>query len=118
MAARPTKQNFFHRKVYIFTFLAYNRDMMENSILPQLVPIPLLRAVTHSNGQNARRITLPTRWAEHALYPQQVHIIVGDLIIVSTVEDKQKALDAAKLLEENGMMTGLPEKPLMEEVTE
>lgn len=102
--------------VYAQAKTIYNAKEMENSILTQTEPLAVFRAVSHAEGNNARRITLPATWVKRAMYPQEVHIIVGDLIIVSTVEEKDKALKAVEYLVEQGLMTALPERSLMQEI--
>ena len=75
----------------------------------EIQPVFLFRSVTHSNGNNARRVTLPANWVRYALTPSEVFIVVGDLIILASVEEKDKALKAAECLSENDLMQPLQE---------
>ena len=78
-------------------------------------PIAIFRSVAHSNGNEARRITLPVNWVRAYAYPHKVSIVVGNLIIIADEENKELAERAAQLLCENNLMYPL-EEPEMEKV--
>jgi len=69
-----------------------------------LKPIEVFRSVAHSNGNEARRVTLPARWIRLYAYPKDVFVVFGNLVIVASVGDKDLALQAAQCLFENGLM--------------
>lgn len=76
-----------------------------------LQPIVFLRSVAHSNGNEARRITLPADWVRANAYPKNVFLVKGSNIIVITGEaDKDLAIEAARCLYEYGFMQVLKEE--------
>ena len=80
---------------------------MVNAI--SLKPIAFFRSVTHSNGNEARRLTLPAQWVKRYSYPAKVFVVTGNIIIVADKENQDLALKAAQCLYENELMRPIEE---------
>jgi len=80
-----------------------------------LILKPLLRSVAHSNGNEARKITLPADWVRVYAYPKNIFLITGNILLIADEADKDLALQAAQCLYEHGLMQPLDE-PVMEAI--
>lgn len=71
-----------------------------------------LKSVTRINQGQNRIISLPRAWFRGKGDPDQIHMVVGNLILVSTIEDFDTLVKAVFCLEKAGLFIQLEEAEL------
>lgn len=63
-------------------------------------------------------ISLPAAWYQHSARPRHVEVVIGDIMIVGTVEQTEILKAIAQLLAENDLLHELPNvKPKMTKIS-
>lgn len=68
---------------------------------------PILKAVTRINQGKNRIISIPHAWCHEKGNPDQIHMVIGNLIIISTIEDFDTLVKAISCLEKAGLFIQL-----------
>ena len=66
-----------------------------------------LKSVTRTGNGYNRIISLPQAWIHDKGDPDQIHIVVGNLILISTIEDFDTLVKAVFCLEKAGLFMPL-----------
>lgn len=74
------------------------------------------KSITAVGPSNGHVVSLPTAWMKAKMHPSHISMVVGNLLIVVPIDEKELGIRAANCLTEANIMEELIIEGMMEEV--
>jgi len=73
-------------------------------------PVTLTKKVTTLHSGQGYIISLPNHWMNLSGYPDRIVVVLGDILLITTPQNRERVEVLAKLLVEKDLITLLPDK--------